>query len=166
MKKLKTLKIFSVWLIFSFCFQTLYLPLLQAQGRGIFLREDASNDDDTTGKSFRTLKNPNTNAQGTSTGLPGNLPSGAAAAAGLEGMNAQGSSSSGMTGAGSSMSGMAGGGGIIYQIHVLGEVFKPGTYRIPASTRVSEALLMAGGIKKDGSERNIEIRRPGVGLLK
>jgi protein involved in polysaccharide export with SLBB domain len=42
---------------------------------------------------------------------------------------------------------------------VLGEVKRPGTYRIPASTRLSETLQLAGGIKKNGSERNIELRR-------
>jgi len=50
--------------------------------------------------------------------------------------------------------------GITYQVHILGEVQKPGTYRVVASTRLSEALQMAGGIlEQRGSERRIELRR-------
>ena len=30
--------------------------------------------------------------------------------------------------------------GPIYQVHILGEVVAPGTYRVPASTRLSEAI--------------------------
>lgn len=50
-------------------------------------------------------------------------------------------------------------GGLTYQVHILGEVNKPGTYRITASTRLSEALQLAGGILEHGSERQIQIRR-------
>lgn len=49
--------------------------------------------------------------------------------------------------------------GLTYQVHILGEVNKPGTYRINASTRLSEALEKAGGISGIGSERRIEVRR-------
>lgn len=49
--------------------------------------------------------------------------------------------------------------GITYQVHLSGEVVRPGTYRIPASTRLSEAVQMAGGILDRGSERRVEIRR-------
>jgi len=48
-----------------------------------------------------------------------------------------------------------------YQIHVLGEVTFPGTYRVLASTRASEAITMAGGILARGSERYIQLRRKG-----
>lgn len=50
-------------------------------------------------------------------------------------------------------------GGLTYQVHILGEVGKAGTYRIPASTRLSEALEKAGGVQERGSLRRIEIRR-------
>lgn len=49
--------------------------------------------------------------------------------------------------------------GITYQVHVSGEVHQPGTYRIPASARLSEVVQMAGGILDRGSERRVEIRR-------
>lgn len=48
-----------------------------------------------------------------------------------------------------------------YQVHVLGEVVNPGTYRIAASDRLSEAIATAGGLNENGSERNIELRRKG-----
>ena len=51
--------------------------------------------------------------------------------------------------------------GSTYQIHVLGHVFQPGTYRLPPSTRLDEAINMAGGLKKQGSERRVELRRGG-----
>jgi len=51
--------------------------------------------------------------------------------------------------------------GMVYQIHVLGEVVRPGTYRISPSMRVTDAILRAGGIQKNGSERFIEFRMPG-----
>lgn len=52
---------------------------------------------------------------------------------------------------------------LTYQIHVLGEVTAPGTYRVNASTRLSEALQFAGGVAESGSERWIELRRVGYG---
>lgn len=48
-----------------------------------------------------------------------------------------------------------------YQVHILGEVSRPGTYRIFASERLSEILQRAGGLAENGSERNIELRRRG-----
>ncbi|OGQ55891.1 MAG: hypothetical protein A3I75_01100 [Deltaproteobacteria bacterium RIFCSPLOWO2_02_FULL_50_16] len=51
--------------------------------------------------------------------------------------------------------------GIVYQIHVLGEVISPGTYHIGASTRLAEAIQMAGWILERGSERRVEVRRFG-----
>jgi protein involved in polysaccharide export with SLBB domain len=53
-----------------------------------------------------------------------------------------------------------------YQVHVLGEVKKPGTYRVAASDRVSEILSRAGGIAENGSERQIELRRRGGGVIR
>jgi len=51
-----------------------------------------------------------------------------------------------------------------YQVHVLGEVMKPGTYRVTASDRVSEIIQKAGGFADNGSDRNIELRRKGGGV--
>lgn len=51
--------------------------------------------------------------------------------------------------------------GLTYQVHVLGEVNKPGTYRVMASERLAEVLQKAGGIADQGSKRRIEIRRDG-----
>ena len=56
--------------------------------------------------------------------------------------------------------------GLVYQVHVLGEVKSPGTYRITASDRLSEVLQRAGGADDQGSQRNIEVRRAGEGVLK
>lgn len=50
-----------------------------------------------------------------------------------------------------------------YQVHILGEIKKPGTLRITASDRLSEVLQRAGGVSDNGSQRNIEIRRQGEG---
>lgn len=53
--------------------------------------------------------------------------------------------------------------GLMYQVHILGEVKNPGTYRITASDRLSEVLMKAGGIGEQGSQRSIEVRRKGEG---
>jgi len=52
-----------------------------------------------------------------------------------------------------------------YQVHVLGEVMRPGTFRVVASDRVSEIIQRAGGFAENGSERNIELRRKGGGVV-
>lgn len=46
-----------------------------------------------------------------------------------------------------------------YQVHLLGQVRQPGTYRVPPSTRLDEALGKAGGVLERGSIRNVELRR-------
>src|SRR3989338_895817 len=51
--------------------------------------------------------------------------------------------------------------GIVYQIHVLGEVVAPGTYRVSASTRLAEAVKLAGDILSRGSQRRVEVRHTG-----
>ena len=49
------------------------------------------------------------------------------------------------------------------QVHILGEVGKPGVYRVPPSTRVTEAINMAGGFSGKGSERFVELRKVAEG---
>ena len=48
-----------------------------------------------------------------------------------------------------------------YNVHVLGYVTYPGTYRISPSDRLINALQFAGGVLKNGSQRNIQLRRKG-----
>lgn len=50
---------------------------------------------------------------------------------------------------------------LIYQIHVLGEVKRPGTYRVSPSMRVTDALQLSGNLKPMGSERFIQLRKLG-----
>ncbi|MDZ4224450.1 MAG: SLBB domain-containing protein, partial [bacterium] len=52
-----------------------------------------------------------------------------------------------------------------YQIHILGEIEHPGTYRLTPSTRLDESIGMAGGVKSKGSLRHVEIRRGTKTLL-
>ena len=53
------------------------------------------------------------------------------------------------------------------QVTVVGEVNQPGTYTVSALSRLSNAVLAAGGPSKTGSLRRIELRRGGrpVGML-
>lgn len=46
-----------------------------------------------------------------------------------------------------------------FQVHVVGAVTRPGALAANAVTRVSRAVMDAGGLGAGGSERNIEIRR-------
>lgn len=50
---------------------------------------------------------------------------------------------------------------LTYQVHVLGEVKRPGTFRVSPSMRVTDALQLAGNFKSGGSERFIQLRKPG-----
>lgn len=52
--------------------------------------------------------------------------------------------------------------GMEYQVHVLGQVDAPGTYRFGPSVRVAEAISIAGGVTERGALRNIELRRSGT----
>lgn len=52
--------------------------------------------------------------------------------------------------------------GIVYQVHVLGEVALPGTYRVRASSRLAELIELAGGVLNRGSNRKIELKRSGA----
>ena len=67
----------------------------------------------------------------------------------------------GKTAGGSKTSMGAGGEGssLDYQIHLLGQVESPGTYRLSPTTRLDEAISKAGGITDMGSRRYIEVRR-------
>ncbi|GAB4420991.1 MAG: hypothetical protein OHK0039_35260 [Bacteroidia bacterium] len=47
------------------------------------------------------------------------------------------------------------------RVNIVGEVRRPGTYQIPASTTAFNALFAAGGITPLGSVRNIQIKRNG-----
>ncbi|MBI1910272.1 MAG: SLBB domain-containing protein [Deltaproteobacteria bacterium] len=51
--------------------------------------------------------------------------------------------------------------GIFYQVHVLGEVEAPGTYKVGPSDRLQSIILKAGDILVGGSERHVELRRQG-----
>jgi len=150
MKPLKSSRFLLFGVLFSFLFQTFSTPYALAQ-RGIFVRESDTKKQDER-KSFRVL--PEEEEQ-ESTMPAGLLPG---AARGMEG----GLPRRGMEGAeGTALSPTLGAGGLLYQVHILGEVKRPGTYRVPASTRLSESFQLAGGIKKNGSERSIELRRGG-----
>lgn len=158
MKKLKSLSFLSAWLIFSLLFQIMTLPLVQAQ-QGIFIRDTGLTEDQ--GQSFRTVKDKDASGnRGGQSGSLGDLNTDKSMPMGASSLGQAGGSVSTLTGTGASTS------ALVYQVHILGEVFKPGIYRIPVSTRVSEALQVAGGIKNRGSERNIEIRHPGGGSKK
>ncbi|MBI4238639.1 MAG: SLBB domain-containing protein [Deltaproteobacteria bacterium] len=51
--------------------------------------------------------------------------------------------------------------GVTYQVHIVGEVKNPGTYRVAASDRLQEVLQRAGDVLDQGSARHIQIRRRG-----
>jgi len=46
-----------------------------------------------------------------------------------------------------------------FQVHVAGLVGRPGAVAVNGVTRVSQAIALAGGLTKEASTRNIEIRR-------
>lgn len=50
---------------------------------------------------------------------------------------------------------------IFYSVHVLGEVYRPGTYKIRPSDRITDVLQYAGNVLPNGSERSIQLRRQG-----
>ena len=45
------------------------------------------------------------------------------------------------------------------KVYILGEIEKPGAYTISSLSTLMNALYIAGGPKKSGSLRNIELRR-------
>ncbi len=52
-------------------------------------------------------------------------------------------------------------GSIYYNIHVLGEVNRPGTYKALPSDRITDGVRYAGGISENGSQTAIQLRRQG-----
>ncbi|MFO1518602.1 MAG: SLBB domain-containing protein [bacterium] len=160
MKPFKSCSSVVFLVLISYFTQTFCMPFALAQ-RGIFVREGEEKKDDSE-KSFRTKSSEDENGSGTAGGT-GGLP-GIGSRGGLEGaMQQRREGLEGTAGGlGTSSSGL-GAAGLIYQVNIVGEVKRPGTYRIPPSTRLSEALQMAGGIRNNGSERNIELRQPGGG---
>ncbi|MCF4009271.1 polysaccharide biosynthesis/export family protein [Rheinheimera sp. UJ63] len=52
------------------------------------------------------------------------------------------------------------------RVFVLGEAFQPGAYTISSLSTATHAVLAAGGVKKIGSLRNIEIKRSGKTVAK
>ncbi|MBI2339386.1 MAG: SLBB domain-containing protein [Deltaproteobacteria bacterium] len=50
---------------------------------------------------------------------------------------------------------------VFYNVHVLGEVGRPGVYKIRPSDRVTDALQYAGGQLPNGSTRRLQLRREG-----
>lgn len=51
--------------------------------------------------------------------------------------------------------------GMEYQVHILGQVTTPGTYRVGPSVRAAEAIAIAGGVGERGAMRGVELRRYG-----
>ena len=51
------------------------------------------------------------------------------------------------------------------QVFVLGEAYQPGTYTISALSSLTNALFISGGVKDNGSLRNIKLNRNGETLV-
>ena len=49
----------------------------------------------------------------------------------------------------------------VITVNIVGEVFNPGSYTIPATNTAFNALIAAGGPSQIGSVRNIYLRRNG-----
>ena len=47
------------------------------------------------------------------------------------------------------------------QLYIVGEAYKPGSYTISSLSSVSNLLFMSGGVNRNGSLRNIQIKRGG-----
>ena len=46
-------------------------------------------------------------------------------------------------------------------VYILGEAYKPGSYTLSALSTVTNALFQSGGVNKNGSLRNIQVKRNG-----
>lgn len=115
--------------------------LAQQQRRGVFLQDQVPGQEGGGSDTFF-------GAQEDDTGADGFDP--------LSGMGGTGT-----RGRSSASGGIGVGERLIYQVHVLGEVKRPGTYRVSPSMRVTDALQLAGNLKNGGSERFIELRKGG-----
>lgn len=67
----------------------------------------------------------------------------------------------GLSGSGSGLTDSQGTQELYYNIHVLGEVLFPGTYKVLPSDRLSDGIRAAGGIESNGTQRFIQLRREG-----
>ncbi len=136
-------------LIIFLNFQLLVTTPVFAQGAGMFAPFlQKNNKGAESGDSFQSRGSTDSFENGVDTQLKRGQ---------LEGL---GANSSGAMGSAVSMP-------VIYQVNVTGEIMNAGTYRIPASTRLSEVLNMAGGVAKSGSQRQVQIRsiRGGVRVV-
>lgn len=158
---MKCIKLFFIqFLLFSFALQILFPYYAWSQAGGIFIKQEEDRN-----PSFRYGSGNRATGTGVNTG---NVPSGLLQGAGGSSLSSPGGTSgSGAMGAlGGGMGAAAAGAsignaGLVYQVHLLGEVLNPGTYRLPASSRLYEALQMAGGLRPNGSEREILIKKQG-----
>lgn len=135
------LQFFTLFLI-GILLHTFFLPSVSAQDRrGLFMQEQGPS----SGRpdNFGAEEEDTQDADSLDNGM------------GMDSMSGS-SGRSGMNSAGSFMDR-----GLVYQVHVLGEVKRPGTYRVNPSMRVTEALRQAGNVKSNGSERFIQLRKPG-----
>lgn len=134
-------KVYSIQiLVFYLCF-SLISPIAYAQQRrGLFLQDSSQRQTDGT-DSFRDY--------GTESGGASVDEDAYSSFGGSSGLRVRGSQDSTFDR------------NLIYQVHVLGEVRKPGTYRVSPSMRVTDALQLAGNIKTSGTERFVEIRKAG-----
>jgi protein involved in polysaccharide export with SLBB domain len=138
-KRSKTLKNIAFRLLFSLLIFQLIFPagvLAQSQRRGVFFQDEATTN---RPDSFREQE-PGPDQEYDSTSgqyLPGSSQRTTQESAYADRVS------------------------LIYQVHVLGEVKRPGTYRVSPSMRVTDALQLAGNVKTIGSERFIELRKPG-----
>jgi len=128
----------AVLVIICLNFQILIANPVFAQGAGMFapFLQQNKNRTEGGGDSFHSRDNPDSLGNGVDTQFKKGQ---------LEGLGAS------SAGTNNSIP-------VIYQINVTGEVMNSGTYRIPASTRLSEILNMAGGVAKSGSQRQVQIR--------
>lgn len=133
-------KILLHTIIFYLSIFLISLPAHGQQRRGLFL-QDQSMDQQGSPNSFQNGEDDSNENGAGAEGLPG--------LGGPSNLRSRSSQESSLDR------------GLIYQIHVLGEVKRPGTYRASPSMRVTDALQLAGNIKTNGSERFIELRKNG-----
>ncbi|MFH0799357.1 MAG: SLBB domain-containing protein [Pseudomonadota bacterium] len=144
-----------VAVVLSFVLVILPFSQVSAQSSRYRMQTQAGAQDPGSAPSFRGgnqggVPGPNGVGQGVGAGVLMQMPSSGTAGA--------------ASGAGGTTIGDAAMISMGYQVHILGEVIQPGTYRVAASERLSEVIRRAGGLTVNGSERNIELRRKGGGV--